>query len=117
MTNNLKDIYFFLTLYFDHNIAMGKGISHVYKRSHRNWPYPSPNTICFVSLCFVNPTLQVTTGGISASPENLIKARPLSIPNSTHKLDSSVNIDNGSQSFSDPRQIIVSQNQVLTINL
>ena len=46
--------------------------------------------------------LHVNTGGISASSGYVIQTKPLSIPKTTNKLDTSVNIYGKSQSFSTP---------------
>ena len=44
-------------------------------------------------------TPHVTTGVISASMDDIIQTKPLSIPNTTNKLDLDVNIDAESQYF------------------
>ena len=66
---------------------MSRCIGCVYKHSHLSWPYISPNTTFFASSCSVNTTTQITTGGNSAAPENLIQTKPFSILNSTNRLD------------------------------
>ena len=48
--------------------------------------------------------MHVTTGSISASPYEIIQTKLLSIPNTTNKLDNSVNIDDESLYFSIPRK-------------
>ena len=58
---------------------MGKGIGRVYKYSHQNWPYLSPNTT-FVEPCgLFDSRLQVTAGKKSASPDNIIQKNPYQV--------------------------------------
>ena len=50
----------------------------------------------------MNTTLQVLTGLRSASPENRIQTKPLSRPDLKNILYGGINIDDNSQSFSNP---------------
>ena len=52
----------------------------------------------------MNTTPYVTTGSISASPDDLIQTKSLSIAQSTNKLDTSMNIYDEYKSFETPRK-------------
>ena len=69
------------------------------------WRYLSPNTIFSVSQHLVYKTPYVPTGSISDYTDDIIQTGPLSIPNTTNKLDTMANLDDGSQYF------VIPQNQ------
>ena len=91
-------IYILITLSFQtkycQKITTGKGIGHVYEHIQINRPYTSPTILFSVTNRLVYTNLHITTGIISASPDKIIQTKPLLRPNTTNKLDTSVNIDN-----------------------
>ena len=95
LTSSFWSQYFYQLLWVDVlavYTSIGSAINLIHHPSQKNVP-----------PCYVNLTLQVTTGGRSSSPDNRIQTKPLSIPNCTNKLDSAVNVDDNSQYFSTPR--------------
>ena len=95
---------------------MGKGIVSVNKNSQNNWIYPSPNTTFFVPRHSVYTTTHVIADSISASPDDTIQTKPLSIPITTNMLATAVNIDDKSQSFATPKKQNHSPNESISNN-
>ena len=70
----------------------------------------------FVPQYLVYTTTHVTTSYISAYLDDIIKTKPISIPNTTNKLDIFVNVDKKSESFVMPiKTTTVSLNLLLAI--
>ena len=67
---------------------MFKGVGIVYNNSQFNCNHPT----FVIPQRSVYTTVHVTTGNISALPNDIIQSKTLSIPNTTNKLDTSVNI-------------------------
>ena len=84
-------------------MTMVKGFGCVFKHCQFNWPSSSPNTNFFVPQYLVYTTPHVTTGDISASLNDIIQTKPVSILHTTSKLNNYVNINDKSHSFSNIR--------------
>ena len=81
---------------------MFKGVGIVYNNSQFNCNHPT----FVIPQRSVYTTVHVTTGNISALPNDIIQSKTLSIPNTTNKLDTSVNIYDTSHFFETPRKKI-----------